>query len=238
MSRLCVITLLLLSGCGRYFPGPLVPAGDQDVRMTVNDDGSITYAYSRLEVSLRPMTDEQLNRQFVSESDRGGASTNPYTFGNWHALGDEWTPQRFTVFLLEVSNYEFPKVLVDVETARLTSTNNREYFALTYAQLDEYFRAYWLGRTGEGRAQFRNRTDLLRRTLFGDAPIFSGQEESGYIVFPALDDDVHDIEVHLGEVAVRFDYSGAPAETLALTYGFHRDVFRGNHPPPELAQER
>ena len=235
MLRYCLVALVVLSGCGRYFGGPLVPIGEQAAQMTVNDDGSVTYALRRLEVSLRPMTDEQLNRQFTSISDQGAASTNPYTFGDWHELGDDWTPPRFTVFHLAVSNYEFPKVQLDPARVRLISANNRTYFGLTYAQLDEYFRAFWLARTGQGRVQFRERTDLLRRTMYPNAPIFSGQEESGYLVFPALHDDVRDIEVHLDNVAVRFDFTGRPAETLDLTYRFQRDIHRGNHPPPALA---
>ena len=113
MRRFCIVGLLLvLSGCGRYFAGPLQPADQQTVDMTINDDGSLTYTLERLEVSLRPMTDAQLNRQFAGSSERGARSTNPYTFGDWSPMGDEWTPPRFTVFALSVKNYQFPKVLV------------------------------------------------------------------------------------------------------------------------------
>jgi predicted small lipoprotein YifL len=230
--------LLLLAGCGRYFPAPLRPTPDQAARMSVNDDGSVTYTQDRLELILQPMTDAQLNRQFAAESAQGAGSTNPYTFGNWEPMGSDYTPQRFTVFLLTVRNYQFPKVLLDPVKARMETANNRQYQAMSYAQLDEYFRAYWQGRTGQGRERFESRTDLLRRTLFPRDLVFSGQETHGYIVFPALHDDVTQIKVSIPDIVVRFDYAGQPMESIDIDFAFAREVFRGNRPPVELAREQ
>jgi len=238
MYRCLLVAMALLCGCGRYFPGPLVPAKQEAAEMTVSDDGTVTYHLRRLEVSLRPMLDEQLNRQFAAESDGGAESTNPYTFGDWRRLGDSYTPARFTVFLLTVNNYEFPKVRVDPSRVMISSSNNRTYYGFAYGQLDEYFRAYWQGRTGAGRSAFRERTDLLRRTLFAGNPTFSGQSESGYLVFPALHDDVKDIVVRLSDVEVRYDFAGKPVETLQLAYPFHRDVYRGYRPPEAPANQK
>lgn len=238
MYRLCMVgVLLVLCGCGRYFAGPLRPADQQQLQMTINDDGSVTYALERLEIILQPVTDAQLNRQFAAVSQEGAESTNPYTFGNWTPPGEDWTPRRFTVFRLRVSNYQFPKVMLDPERMEISTSSGREYEAMTYAQLDEYYRAYWLGRTGAGRERFEARTDLLNRTLYPAEPVFSGQDAEGYVVFPVLDDDVTDIAVRIPDIAVRFNYADEPVETLDLTFNFEREVFRGYEPPPQLATQ-
>jgi predicted small lipoprotein YifL len=232
-----IAALLVLAGCGRYFPGPLRPTPQQAPQMSVNDDGSVTFRQERLEITLQPMTDEQLNRQFAAASVEGAESSNPYTFGNWVPLGSEQTPARFTVFQVTVRNYQYPKVLLEPIKARLETSNNRHYQAMSYAQLDEYYRAYWVGRTGRGRELFEARTDLLRRTLFRADPVFSGQEARGYLVFPALHDDVTELRVSIPQIIVRFDYAENPVEYTAVQFDFAREVFRGYHPPAELARE-
>ena len=115
MKNLLISTLsalLFLTGCSyRYYAEALRPLSeaDQDANKTVADDGTVTHTQGRLEVSLRPMTDEELNRQFGSFSRDGADSRNPYTFGNstWFRTGD--TPQRFTVFRAFISNYQYPR---------------------------------------------------------------------------------------------------------------------------------
>jgi hypothetical protein len=238
MYRLWLLAaVLVMSGCGRFYPGPLQPTSQQASEMTVNDDGSVTFSLDRLAITLQPMTDAQLNRQFAGASAQGAKSTNPYTFGNWKPTGDEWTPPRFNVFLITMSNYQYPKVLLNPLNATITTANNRQYQAFSFAQLDEYFRAYWLGRTGQGRERFENRTDLLRRTLYSSSMVFSGQEEKGFVVFPALHDDVEKVEVHIEDIALRFNYAGQPVESIDIDFSFEREVFRGYEPPPELAQQ-
>ena len=229
-AALLLPAVLLLSACGRYFAGPLLPADAQPEGMTVNDDGSVTYQLDRLEITLRPMTDAQLNRQFALASRAGGASLNPYTFGDWTAPGDDWTPPRFTVFRLQVGNYQFPKVLLDPLNTYITTGNNRTYGPVTYAQLYDYYRTYWQGRTGRGRTDFRARTDILKRTLYPGEIVFSGLEKEGFLVFPVLHDDVTDIRVFIEDIAVRFNYQEIPVETIDLSFSFERDVLRGFTP--------
>ncbi|MEW6755435.1 MAG: hypothetical protein AB1505_31315 [Candidatus Latescibacterota bacterium] len=236
MSGLWALALaVLLTGCGRYFAGPLRPAEQQAASMRVNDDGSVVYTQGRLEITLAAMTDEQLNRQFASASGRGGRSTNPYTFGDWRPLGDTYTPPRFNVFRIKVSNYAYPKVRLDPYQASIATANNRRYKSLRLDELTEYYRAYALGLAGNAWTRFKDRTDILRRTLYPRDPLFSGQEKEGFIVFPPLDDDVKELAVTLSGIVLRFNYADEPIETVDLTYLFSRDVFRGMHPPPELA---
>ena len=128
MRALWMLTALLsLSACGRYFPTALQPASEQAEAMEINDDGSVTFRLGRLAVSVKPMTDAELNRQFLSESTGGADALNPYTFGDWAVAGDDWTPPRFTVFRVQVSNYEFPKVQLDPLEMSVTTANNRTY---------------------------------------------------------------------------------------------------------------
>lgn len=234
MSRLLPLLALVLLGCGRYFPGPLTPSTSQPAEMQVKDDGSIIYTQGRFVVTLRAVTDEQLNRQFSGASDQGGESTNPYTFGNWKPLGEDFTPARFTVFWLQVSNYAYPKVQIDPLKTEIATANQRQYRALRLDELSEYYRAYALGLTGNRWSQYKERLDVLRRTLFSRAPLFSGQDTQGYIVFPPLDDDVTQLTVTLKEIVLRFNYADEPLETVDLDFVFSREVVRGMHPPARL----
>jgi hypothetical protein len=77
--------VLLLPACSyRYYAEDLTPMNEaeQGADKTVADDGTVSYSQGRLEISLRPMTDVELNRQFSAYSKDGANSRNPYTFGN------------------------------------------------------------------------------------------------------------------------------------------------------------
>ena len=218
-----LLLLFALSACGRYFHTQLKPTDRQSEGMTVNDDGSVTYALDRLSIELKPMTDAELNRLSAAQPE-----LNPYTFGDWAPPGDEQSPPRFTVFRLKVNNYQFPKVRIDPTNSRISTANTRHYQALTYGQLYTYYRAHWLGRTGLGRKAFQARTDALKRTLYSGVMIFSGNEELGYLVFPILADDVTEVLVHIENIALRFDYADAPIETIDLSFAFSRDILQGH----------
>ena len=230
---LILFVALACSSCGRYFHTPLEPTARQEEGMTLNDDGSITFTRDRLSINLKPMTDDELNRLNAASTD---PSLNPYTFGEWTAPGDEHTPPRFTIFRLTVNNYQYPKIQIDPLSATVTTKNERYYEALSYSDLYNYYRTFWIGRTGQGREAFQARTDALKRTLYSNALIFSGNEEQGFVVFPTLHDDVSDIRVQIKDIALRFDYANAPIETLDLHFSFHRDILQGK--TPETAQPR
>lgn len=238
MRALCSCLLILIAfGCGRYFPGPLQPrpSSEQGEHMVVHDDGSVAYVFERLDIAIRPMTDAELNRSFATRSSNGALSTNPFTFGDWTPPGESFTPQRFTVFLLRVKNYAYPKVKIDPSKIELRSASERSYKPLTFLEISEYYRAYALAWAGNYYARMREREDLLRLHMYADKVIFSGQEYEGFLVFPPMPPDVTELAIHVNDVAVRFNYADEPVETVDLTYGFQREVFRGYQPPATVS---
>lgn len=228
-SAIGFLGLPLLSwGCAyRCQVSPLEPATEQSADMRVADDGTVTYVYERFEVALRPMTDEELNREFASGSQAGRESLNPYTYGNWVPRGESSPPPRFTVFRLSVKNYAYPKVQLRPNEMALTSRNGRIFLPLTFEFLREYYAPYNVGWIGVGSRNFEERKDLLKRTLFPEQEyVFSGQERMGYVVFPTLPDDVVAIEVLINDLGVRYDVRGKAVEALNLNYRFSREVTR------------
>lgn len=237
---------LLLDGCGykfgyRHFAGPIVPATGQVTEMRVGDDRSIIFVLDRLEVRLRPITDDMLNRQFpdVSVSREGlyqnpyVSPNNPYTYGDWGPPEEDRMPSRFTVFLIQVKNYAFPKVRVDPSNVQVVATNGRRYPSLSFEALIEYYWPYAVGHAGNSYKYFDERKDILRSTLLQDNMIFSGQEVQGYIVFPPLDYDVEEFTVRVEEMVLRFDYRDEPVETVDVLYRFNREVYLAQKPRTE-----
>ena len=228
---------LLFPGCSyRYYAEDLKPMSEaeQGANKTVADDGTVSYRQARLEISVRPMTDEELNRQFSAYSNEGPDSRNPYTFGNstYFRTGD--TPQRFTVFRMYVSNYEYPKVYLDPKKVYITTSNGRKYYALRREQLSIYYRRYVgsgtggsePGTPGNARYIWQERDGILNRTMFPDEEVFSAQTNEGYLVFKPLAPDVNELTVHIPDVVVRFDYKGDPIEDVDVETHFEREVGR------------
>ena len=231
---------LLSTGCGhklgyRHFAGPVMPVAEsgQAEEFNVGDDRSITFVKDRLEVSLQPLTAEMLNRQFGRQSNSPGGfrrenpyqgPVNPYTYGDWKPAGEEQAPARFSVFLLKVKNYAYPKVRLDPATMEITAPNGRHYQTLDLTALTEYYWPYAIAYAGNTYKSFKEREGLMRKTLFSADMIFSGQETEGFVVFPALDNDVEDFEVRIENMALRFDYRNEPVETVDIPYQFTREV--------------
>ena len=235
ISLLC--TLLLFSGCShRYYAEDLKPVSEaeQGENKTVADDGTVAYKQARLEISLRPMTDEELNRQFSAYSSEGADSRNPYTFGNSTYFRTGETPQRFTVFRVFVSNYEYPKVYLDPTQVYITTSNGRKYYALTREQISIYYRRYVQGGTGgnapgvSGNAHsvWKERDGIMRRSMFVNEQVFSAQESEGFLVFEPLAPDVDELTVHIPDVIVRYDYKGDPVEEVDVEMSFKRKIGR------------
>lgn len=223
----CLMVSLLGVGCGyHYYSEPLQPVESGNTAMNVADDGSVIFTQDRLEVRLKPMTDEELNRQFATDSRGGVKSTNPYTFGDTEFWEGEKERTRFTVFRLSVKNYSYPKVKIDPAKIVLRAANKREYWSLGLQQMDTYYRGYAIGYRGNEYSRYQARMDLLRRTLFKNEEVFSGQETEGFLVFPVLHNDVKDIEVIVHDLVLRFDFRNEPVETIDVGYGFSRNIGR------------
>ena len=223
----CLVFGVVLQACGYYhYAGPLHPQEQQSASMSVADDGSVIYTRDRLEVRLKPMSDEELNRQFPTHSQAGANSTNPYTFGDTKFWGGEPQRPRFTVFRLSVKNYAFPKVKIDPARIVLESDSKREYWSLGLQQLDTYYRAYAIGYRGNEYARYQERLDLLRRTLFKNEEIFSGQEVEGFVVFPVLHPDVGTLKIVIKDMVLRFDFRNEPVEAVDIESRFNRDIGR------------
>jgi len=223
------IALTVGAGCGyRYYAGALKPADEsQQVEpVRISDDGTITFVRERLEVSVRPVSDEELNRQFPTYSKAGAKSVNPYTFGDWKDRDFGETPPRFTVFKLRVKNYTYPKIWLDTSKMRIVSDNGRTYSTLTLPQLIGYYRTYVTGYSGNAYHAYEQRMDILKRTLFPNDVLFSGQKQEGFVVFPKLHPDVDRITVQIRDLVLRFDFRNEPVEKINIEYVFRRDIGR------------
>ncbi|MEE2659260.1 MAG: hypothetical protein VX733_12195 [Candidatus Latescibacterota bacterium] len=221
-----LVGLVLTSawGCSyHYVAGPLRPTETQGTEMTIADDGGVTFTQGRLEVRLRPVTADELNRQFAAVSATGQKSTNPYTYGDTE-FWDGMDHTRFTVFQLSVKNYEHPKVQIDPVRVELLASNSRQYWSLNLQQLDTYYRAYAIGYRGNEYSRYQDRVDLLRRTMFNSDPVFSGQETEGFIVFPALHSDVESVQLIIHDASLRFDFRNEPLEQIDISYAFEREI--------------
>ena len=254
MNRVVIIVVIiviipLLAACShpfgaRHFAGPLMPSGEeQGDSHVVGDDHSITFQRDRLEVSCLPMTSQMLNRQFPGssmtqsgfrEANPYAVPQNPYTYGDWKPPGEDEAPDRFSVFLLRVKNYAYPKVRIDPARMWIESPNGRVYQALSQIALTDYYWPYAVAYSGNARATFMNRRDILRRTMFPDDFIFSGQEVEGFVVFPPLDRDVEKCTLWVEDMALRFNYRGDPIELLDIPYRFEREVYVARQPRPEV----
>tara|TARA_B100000809_G_scaffold231152_1_gene246067 strand:+ start:532 stop:1197 length:666 start_codon:yes stop_codon:yes gene_type:complete len=207
---------------------------EQADHMVVQDDRSVTFVYERLEIGLLPLSDGELNRQFPGISDKGAKSTNPYTYGNWTRMGEEWIPPRYSVWRLRIKNYAYPKIRIDPAKIELVSDDGyRTYKTLEMLEIVEYYYSQIVGYAGNEYRRFKSREDILNRTMFKGEVLFSGQEAESYIVFPALDPDVTSFVVNLSDVAVRFNYMDEPVETIDLAFRFEREVHKGYQPPAE-----
>jgi len=221
LASLLIAVVISSWGCSyHYVAGPLQPSEDQGEGMKIADDGSLTFVRGRLEVSLRPMTDDELDRQVSANGE-----VSPYTYGDI-VFDDGIVRSRFTVFRLKVKNYEFPKVIIDPTQIELVAANGRRYWSLNHQQLVTYFRTYAVGYRGNEHGDFQERIGLLNRTMFKSDAVFSGQELDGYIVFPVLHNDVGSVEVVVHGAALRFDYRGVPLETVDIGYRLQRDIRR------------
>jgi hypothetical protein len=227
MSLATLTILCLVASCAwRPYAGDVRPSIEeqQGQNMTVADDGTITWVQDRLEVRMRPVTDEELNRQFGGD-DLGPRSENPFTYGGVEDFYTSDKKQRFAVFLLGIKNYQYPKVRV-VGDIVMVSSNERKYYDLNMSQLDRYFRAYALGYRGNEYNVYKERRAILQSSRFRREDIFSGQELEGYVLFEPFHSDVSKMTVMVKDLVIRFDYRGEPVEAVDIPFNFEREVGR------------
>lgn len=228
---------LLIAGCGHYMvPGKFEPIeskqqqSGEDTQMQVLDDGTVTFILNRLEVSVRPITDEELNRQYPSQSnDAHGptdeVSSNPFTNGNWVDPQTGKSPKRLSVFKVTIKNYEYPKVKLDPLKIFIESDNGRKYYPWGAYDIEEYFRRYPLAFNGLGYLRFDERRDILNQAKYPDDEFcFSGQDVEGYVIFSKIHDDVEKINFNIPDLGLRYNYRNEPIEERDLSFGFRRDV--------------
>lgn len=218
-SVVLLLCLGLMWSCSyHYVAGPLKPSETQAEDMTITDDGSLTFTSGRLEVALRPMTDSELDRRT-----KGSGGVSPYTYED-AVFVDGQARSRFTVFLLSVKNYEFPKVQVDPAQIEVIAANGRKYWSLSRKQLESYFRTYAVGYRGNSYAEFQERINTMNGTMATADVVFSGQESEGYVVFPVFHEDVGSVQVVVHDAALRFDYRDVPVEIVDITYQLEREI--------------
>ena len=228
-SRLFSILCTGVLSCGYHFwAGELKPVEEdlQSSGMKVSDDGSVTFVKDRFELSVRPLTVNELNRHFPSHSQGGRESTNPYTYGAWKDPVTGESPERFTVFLLRLKNYAYPKVQVDPSKALIITDVGMTYLPLGKLDLERYYRPYITGYAGVPFLRFEERKDAVRSTLYPPDEVFSGQEKEGFVVFPKLHHQVRRVQFILRDVVLRFDFRNEPLEMIDVQYDFHRETGR------------
>ncbi len=228
---------LAFTGCGHYLiPGKFEPeqASNQSnidgTEMLVLDDGTVTFALNRLEVSVRPMTDEELNRQYPTQSNNASGPgdevpSNPFTNGNWVDPKTGTSPQRLSVFKVTVKNYEFPKVKLDPLQIYIESKNGRKYYPWGAYDIEEYFRRFPLAFNGLGYLRFDERRDIMNRAKYPDDEFcFSGQDVECYIIFSKIHNDVGSIVFHIPNLGLRYNYRNEPIEEQDISFRFRREI--------------
>ena len=123
---------------------------------------------------------------------------------------------------------------LDPYSIEISVPNGRRYQAFTRLALDEYFSTYARGYAGNTFLPFRERRDVLLRTMYPeDEMIFSGQEREGFIAFAPLASDVEEFELRIEDLVLRFDYRNQPVEKIDIADPFTREVYLAKHRPAE-----
>ena len=233
-----ITAALFFVGCGHFLvPGKFQPVevaqqqtSGSDSQMKVLDDGTVTFVLNRLEVSVRPMIDEELNRQYPAQSNNASGPTdelpsNPFTYGNWVDPKTGKSPQRLSIFKVTIKNYEYPKVKLDPLKIYLESSNGRKYYPWGAYDVEEYFRRFPRAFNGLGYTRYDERRDIVTQAKYPDDEFcFSGQEVQGYVIFTKIHDDVEQVALHIADLGLRYNYRREPVEEIDLSFRFRRDL--------------
>ena len=246
MPRTCRIGVLLVTlasvsalfGCAAIAPpraqvqSLLTPIPEElGEGYSLEEDGTMVYQQPGMKVTVKAVTDEELNAMYPRHSQNGKASTNPYTYGDWKDPELGYTPNRFTVFTVTVHNYTMPKINLNPAEVALTSDRGHQLKAfLTEAgesqdnpNFEDYYRER-MGRTGVEENRFLERMGLVRQTLYVDGKAFKGDVKEGFLAFEPLDPLVKKVRLELRNFVLAYDANDWPADTADLIFPFTRQV--------------
>jgi hypothetical protein len=199
---------------------------------SLQEDGTLVYQRTGMKVTVKAVTDEELNAMYPRHSQSGSASTNPYTYGDWVDPTLGYTPNRFTVFAVTVHNYTLPKINLDPAEALLISDRGHHLRAYLveagegqrdHPNFEDYYRER-MGRTGVEENRFAERMGLVRQTLYVNGKAFKGDVKEGFLAFDPLDPLVKKVQLVLKNFVLAYDANDWPAETVDLTFPFARHV--------------
>lgn len=210
----------------------LAPAagGQESAQYAVNDDGSVTFDQGGLRVTVKHLDDQELNRRYADVSYQGRFSANPFTYGNWRDPKLGYTPNRFTVFEVDVYNPVLPKVELFPSKAVVRTDQGEEYrfYAINREESPNNFEDYYTrGRGAGGNDQYRfdQRMGIVREELYRpDHQVFKGDDYRGFVVFGRLSEEVKGATLWIEDLGVRFDEANHPRETLDVVFHFDRGV--------------
>jgi hypothetical protein len=231
--------IAVLLGCAAIAPPKvqvrslLVPVPEElGEGYSLEEDGTMIYQRPGMKVSVRAISDDELNAMYPQQSHNGKASTNPYTYGDWVDPELGYTPSRFTVFTVTVHNYTMPKINLDPAQARLITDRGGQLLAyLTEAgegledhlNFEDYYRSR-MGHTGVEENRFAERMGLVRQTLYVDGRAFKGDVKEGFLAFDALDPRVKKARLELRNFVLAYDANDWPAETVDLVFPYTRQI--------------
>ena len=242
-SAILLATSLVLQGCATpnfvydilppvyEYSSYLVPSAQATApEYAANQNGSITYDSEGLRVTVRPLSDAELNRRYPDISFQDRFSANPFTYGNWRDPQRGYTPNRFTVFEVEVFNPVLAKVELYPSQAVLRTNRGEEfvYYSINREESINSFEDYFTlirGPGGNEQYRFDQRMSIVREQLYRpDHQIFKGGDYSGFLVFAALEDEVASVELLIRGFALQFDEANHPVRTVDLINHFDHKV--------------
>lgn len=193
---------------------------------TANEDGSLTFNQGGLRVTVRPLSDAALNRRYPDVSYKDRFSANPFTYGNWRDPRLGYTPNRFTVFEVEVFNPVLPKVELFPAKVMLRTDQGAEfvYYSINREESENSFEDYYTlirGPGGNEQYRFDQRMGIVREELYRpDHQVFKGGDYKGYLVFEALGEGAQSVELRIDGFATQFDEANHPHQTIDLVFHF------------------
>ncbi|MFA6470645.1 MAG: AgmX/PglI C-terminal domain-containing protein [Candidatus Latescibacterota bacterium] len=239
ISGILVLSLLVIGSCFLYPPeirysSYLSPnLSDKDPLKSIDKDtGSLIYDLGGSNISVRYVKEPELNALFPEESKNGEYSTNPFTYGNWIDPNIGYTPNRFTVFNVTITNRTFPKMRLDPTTAIITTDTGEVFHSYTVniasAKFGKCFEEYYrrlLGQSGNEFYRYEMRLGMVRGKSYGlDETIFRGDSYSGLLTFDPLPPEVKRGTLILNDVVFRFDAFNRPADSKTISINFDRNI--------------